>query len=287
MIITPTSRAPSKQAPWLLLIFSLPAGRASQRVEVWRKLQRYGVLPLRSSGYLLPNTAAHQEKLEWLATAIRNYQGQASGSTSSGVRRLTGTKDKESIRASRSKDYENLLRDLKNLGTFFPSRRPTGQLARLGKRFHEITVIDFFKNPLRSRVEALLARIEESDGAAPATNKRNKTREYLNRVWITRTRPGIDRVSSAWLIHRFIDPKARFVFGDDPANHTDAIPFDMFSPQGFGHRGNDCTFETLCKHFAIRDARVRKIAQMVHDADLDDEKFGRIEAKGLDQVLNG
>ena len=209
------------------------------------------------------------------------------GSTSSGVRRLTGTKDKESIRASRSKDYENLLRDLKNLGTFFPSRRPTGQLARLGKRFHEITVIDFFKNPLGSRVEALLARIEESDGAAPATNKRNKTREYLNRVWITRTRPGIDRVSSAWLIHRFVDPKARFVFGDDPANHTDAIPFNMFSPQGFGHRGNDCTFETLCKHFAIRDARVRKIAQMVHHADLDDEKFGRIEAKGLDQVLNG
>jgi len=287
MGVTHTTGEQSRHSPWLLLVFSLPASRASQRVEVWRKLQRYGVLPLQSSGYVLPNAPANQEKLEWLATAIRNYKGQASVVQVQAFDDLPEQKIKNLFVQARSKDYENLLRDLKKLVALSPSRRPTGQLARLGRRFHEITVIEFFKNPLRSRVEALLARIEESDGAAPATNKRNKTRQYLNRVWITRTRPGIDRVSSAWLIRRFIDPKARFVFADDPANHPDAIPFDMFSPQGFGHRGNDCTFETLCKHFAIRDARVRKIAQMVHDADLDDEKFGRIEAKGLDQVLNG
>jgi len=287
MGVTHTTGEQSRHSPWLLLVFSLPASRASQRVEVWRKLQRYGVLPLQSSGYVLPNAPANQEKLEWLATAIRNYKGQASVVQVQAFDDLPEQKIKNLFVQARSKDYENLLRDLKKLVALSPSRRPTGQLARLGRRFHEITVIDFFKNPLRSRVEAVLARIEESDGAAPAINKKNKTREYLNRVWITRTRPGIDRVSSAWLIRRFIDPKARYIFGDDPASHSDAVPFDMFSPQGFGHRGNDCTFETLCKHFAIRDARVRKIAQMIHDADLDDEKYGRIEAKGLDQVLNG
>ena len=104
---------------------------------------------------------------------------------------------------------------------------------------------------------------------------------------MTRTRPGIDRVSSAWLIRRFIDPKARFVFGTDPNTRTEAIPFDMFCEQGFGHRGEDCTFETLQKEFSIKDTKIKRIAQIIHDADLGDEKFGRTEGEGLDKVLIG
>ena len=114
-----------------------------------------------------------------------------------------------------------------------------------------------------------------------------KLEEYQNGLWITRPRPGIDRVSSAWLIRRFIDPKARFIFGNDPGTHPDSIPFDMFVAEGFGHRGEDCTFETLCKVFSIRDSKVKHVAQIIHDADLGDEKFGRPEGQGLDQVLNG
>jgi hypothetical protein len=114
-----------------------------------------------------------------------------------------------------------------------------------------------------------------------------KAATYLKRIWMTRPRPGIDRVSSAWLVRRFIDPRARFIFAADPATHPDAVPFDMFCPQGFGHRGEDCTFESLYKQFAIRDSRVKRIAEMIHDADIGDEKFGRPEALGLDKVLNG
>jgi len=84
-----------------------------------------------------------------------------------------------------------------------------------------------------------------------------------------------------------IDPIARLIFVIDPSADLEASPFDMFHPQGFGHRGEDCTFETLRKEFAIRDPRVRRIAQIIHDADLGDEKFGRTEGLGLDQVLNG
>jgi hypothetical protein len=89
------------------------------------------------------------------------------------------------------------------------------------------------------------------------------------------------------LIRRFIDSKARFVFGTEPSIQPDAIPFDMFCAEGFGHRGHDCTFETLCKHFDIRDSSVKRIAQIIHDADLRDEKFGRPEGQGLDKVLIG
>ena len=105
-------------------------------------------------------------------------------------------------------------------------------------------------------------------------------------AWITRPRPGIDRVSSAWLIRRFIDPRAKFAFLGRRAP-AGAIPFDTFLAEGFGHRGDDCTFETLRKEFAIRDVKVVSIAEIIHDADLGDEKFARPEGLGLDRVLIG
>jgi hypothetical protein len=266
-------------------VFSLPSNRASQRVEIWRKLQRSGALALRSSGYVLPNLPANQEKLEWLATAIRDYKGQASVVQVQAFDDLPDKHLRQLFVEARSRDYQCLLRDLKKLVALSPSRRPAGRQSRLRHRLQNIVAIDFFASPLRSRVEALLARASETE-AVPRGNK-GKVAEYLNRVWMTRPQPGIDRVSSAWLIRRFVDPKARFVFGDDPASHPEAVPFDMFHPEGFGHRGQDCTFETLIKHFTLRDAKVRRMAQVIHDADLGDEKFGREEGVGLDQVLKG
>jgi hypothetical protein len=283
MPVTATLTPPT---PWLLLVFSLPAQRASQRVEVWRKLQRYGAVALRSSGYVLPNSPANQERLEWLATAIRNYRGEASVVQVHAFDDLPPDKLRQIFLQARSRDFELLQRELKKILTTPSNRRSAAALSRVRKRFQEITAIDFFQSPLRSRVETLLARADEPN----RTNTRNgkgKLSEYRNRTWITRPRPGIDRVSSAWLIRRFIDSKARFVFANDPNTHPGAIPFDMFVPQGFGHRGEDCTFETLQKEFAIRDAKVKRIAQIIHDADLNDEKFGRVEGQGLDQVLNG
>jgi hypothetical protein len=271
--------------PWLLLVFSLPAKRASQRVEVWRKLQRYGTLPLRSSGYVLPNSAANQEKLEWLAETIRSYKGQASVVQVQAFDDLPDARLRKLFLEGSSRRYERLLRELKKITSLPDSQRPARQLGRLRSAFQEIVATDFFVNPLQARVEAALARADEVETVSP--KRKAKAAEYRNRVWITRPRPGIDRVSSAWLIERFIDPKARFVFNNDPSTHPAAIPFDMFSPLGFGHREQDCTFETLCKEFVIRDGRVRRIAQIIHDADLGDGKFGRTEGVGLDQVLNG
>jgi hypothetical protein len=164
--------------------------------------------------------------------------------------------------------------------------RPARRLNRLRRRFQEIAAIYFFNSSSRGLVENLLARADE-----PLTEKgkncKRRSREYTARLWITRPRPGIDRVSSAWLIKRAIDPKARFVFGDTPSEQPQAIPFDMFVAEGFGHRGEDCTFETLCKEFAIREKGIKRIAQIIHDADLGDEKFGRAEGLGLDQTLSG
>jgi hypothetical protein len=93
-------------------------------------------------------------------------------------------------------------------------------------------------------------------------------------------------VGSAWLIRKFIDPKARFVFSAHPAKYPDAIPYDMFEAE-FSHHGDDCTFETLVRRFSISDKAVLKIAEMVHDADLEDGKFQTTACIGVDQVLKG
>lgn len=282
--MTVTSSSP---VPWLLLVFSLPTKGASQRVAIWRKLQRYGMLALRSSGYVLPNTPVNQERMEWLAAAIRTYKGQASVVQVQSFDDLPAERLQGLFVEARSRDYQKLLHEAKKLLALAPSRRPGGRLNRIRRHFLELQEIDFFANPLRAKLENLLAQADEAKTQSSGRNARAKSGEYVNRLWMTRPRPGIDRVSSAWLIRRFIDPKARFVFGTEPSAHADAIPFDMFCPQGFGHRGEDCTFETLCKQFAIRDGRVKRIAHIIHDADLGDEKFGRVEGQGLDKVLNG
>jgi hypothetical protein len=245
------------------------------------------MLALRSSGYVLPHSAINQERMEWLATAIRTYKGQASVVQVQGFDDLPAEQLKRLFMEARSRDYQKLLHEAKKLLALPPSQRPGGRLNRIRRRFLELQDIDFFGNPTRTKLENLLAQADKSESAKSARKDKRKFAEYVNRLWVTRPRPGIDRVSSAWLIRRFIDPKARFVFGTEPGVHPDAIPFDMFVSQGFGHRGEDCTFETLYKQFAIRDMTVKRIAQIIHDADLGDEKFGRAEGLGLDKVLNG
>jgi hypothetical protein len=115
---------------------------------------------------------------------------------------------------------------------------------------------------------------------------RLQRKDYRGKTWQTRPRPEIDRVGSAWLIRKFIDPEATFVFASDPPTRGDIIPFDMLEVE-FSHQGDCCTFETLTRRFAIEDKAVRKIGEMIHDADLDDAKFQRTECVGIDRVLKG
>lgn len=267
---------------WLLLTFTLPAKRASQRVEVWRKVQRYGAIPLGNSGYLLPNNPVTQERFEWLATVIRKYAGEASVVNVQSIDNLTRPQLVARFTEARNREYQELMRELQKL----PSSAASGRLSRLKTRFREIAAVDFFNSPLQRRVEDMLARADRSKAVATETIKVNP-REYAGRTWVTRPRPGIDRSASAWLIRRFIDKKARFTFAAEEDVPAQAVPFDMFHGAGFSHRGEDCTFENLQKAFHVRDKRAAVIGQMIHDADLLDGKFGRKEGFGIDEVLRG
>jgi hypothetical protein len=193
---------------------------------------------------------------------------------------------KEQFREERKPDYALLIKEIQQLK---PSAQGyQAQLTRLKRRLEEIVEIDFFDSPLQAKAEESLYKAEHPKETRRVSGKGKLSKnDYQNRVWLTRPRPGIDRVSSAWLIKRFIDDGASFTFDSDPTVHPDTVPFDMYQPAGFGHEGDKCTFETLCARFGVTEKKVRLIGQAIHDADLDDEKFGRPEGIAINQILKG
>ena len=272
---------------WLLLLFSLPTNRNTERVAVWRRLRKMGAVQIKTSTYLLPDAPAQYEQFQWLAQQIRDYGGDSTLVRAQEIEGLSKEKAMAMFNDARAKDYGELR---KALQSFIARRKKmeTGdaisELERFTRQFREIRAVDFFDSPRGHDVAMLLRRAE-----GPKRSQQLETldvKQYQGKTWLTRPRPEIDRVGSAWLIARFIDRKPKFVFASNADAIPNAIPFDMLDAE-FSHHGNFCTFETLTRRFVISDKSIAKIGEMVHDADLDDARFQRIEAVGIDRVLKG
>ena len=202
----------------------------------------------------------------------------------------------DQFRQVRQQAYTELAGELQRIQRAGASRQgPPGRrrdLARYRERFAAIERVDFFGSAGRDRVVTLLGDLEAAAPSAARgkgpqpTGGPADTGQYDGRLWVTRPRPGVDRMASAWLIRRFIDSKARFGFITDVKSAGDALPFDMFGG-GFGHDGDRCTFETLAARFAVRDPAVARLAEIVHDLDLKDGKFGAPEAPTLGITIDG
>jgi hypothetical protein len=188
---------------------------------------------------------------------------------------------------ARAKDYAALR---KSLQQFIARRKEmeaetvATELERLTRQFREIRAVDFFDSARGHDIAMLLRRAEGR--RRPRQTEILDPKLYQGKTWLTRPRPEIDRVGSAWLISKFIDRKPKFVFAPSADGVPNAVPFDMLDAE-FSHHGNHCTFETLTRRFAISERPVAKIGEMIHDADLDDAKFQRVEAVGIDRVLKG
>jgi len=272
---------------WLLLLYSLPTNRNTERVAVWRRLKKMGAVQIKTSTYLLPDEPAQYEQFQWLAKQIRDYGGDSTLVRAQEIEGLTKDNVISLFNAVRDKEYSQLRRSLQS----FIARRKkldaelaAAELERLTRQFRELRQIDFFDSARGHDIAMLLRRAE-----GPRRSRQFEVldpKQYRGKTWLTRPRPEIDRVGSAWLISKFIDPKAKFVFAPIAQAVSDAIPFDMLDAE-FSHHGNNCTFETVTKRFAISDKSVAKIGEMIHDADLDDARFQRVEAVGIDRVLKG
>ena len=272
---------------WLLLLYSLPTRQKTERVAVWRRFKKIGAIQIKTSTYLLPDEPAQYEQFQWLAQQIRDYGGESTLVRAQEIEDLTKGKVIAMFNDARAKDYGELK---KSLQSFIARRRKVdaevaaAELERLTRQFRDIREVDFFDSPRGHDLEMLLRRAE-----GPRRLRRLEildAKQYQGKTWLTRPRPEIDRVGSAWLISKFIDRKPKFVFAPTAQAVPDAIPFDMLDAE-FSHHGNYCTFETLIRRFAISDKSLVKIGEMIHDADLDDARFQRVEAVGIDRVLKG
>jgi hypothetical protein len=274
---------------WLLLLFRLPATHKTARVAIWRKLQKSGAIQIKTSTYLLPDTPAQYELFQWLAKQVTDYGGD---STLIRARQIEGLSDAKIIglfNAARDADYAAIADAIHSLSPPRPSKRDrvsTAGLERFRKTFRAIRAIDFFDAPKAHVAESLLERLAGDTSSKRSEMPRLDRAKFRARTWVTRPRPEIDRVACAWLIRAFIDPEASLKCAAEPDSISGAIPFD-YGQGEFSHHGEDCTFETLLARFGIADKALRKISEMVHDADLEDEKFRRPECVGLDRILKG
>jgi hypothetical protein len=288
-----TETSMSSSRSWLFLLFNLPAKQSSDRVRFWRRLKKFGALQLKSSTYVLPDEPVHYERFQWLAKEIVDIGGAATLVRVKDIEGMPHSAVVELFNDARSRDYDELAEPLnllikdsrtrkKSLGSF------ANQLQKLKGRFEEIRDIDYFQS---SRGEDLHRLFQKAESLGlpvkrPEPKERLRIEDYRSKLWITRPRPEIDRVGSAWLIRKFIDPGAKFVFANNPSETPEAIPYDMFEVE-FSHHGDCCTFETFIERFGIRDRAVRRLAELIHDADLEDDKFHRPEGFGVEQIFKG
>ena len=235
-------------------------------------------------------------RLEWIKREIVGGGGQAIVLVARAPDVGTDDDVVRAFRAARSRDFEALAADAKKLlraasqsSANRASRQVTQGVRRLRERFNEKAAIDFLGAPGRNDVAELLEKLDRLTGRTRTMDRARsdvvKTATYHDKEWITRPRPGVDRMSSAWLIRRFIDPNAHFVFGE-PGSAPAAVPFDTYEAE-FGHHGANCTFETLCNRFAITDPCVRHIGRIVHDIDLKETRFEEAETPTVSRIVDG
>ena len=285
---------------WLLLIHQLPPVPAYLRVKTARQLQKIGAVAVKNSVYVLPNTDSAHETFAWLGKEIAAGGGEATLCESSFVGGTSNEAVEALFHAARGRDYQDLANEIraaiKPLGKsarILEARRAAADsaLARFRRRLGEIVELDFFGAPGREATTSLLASMEERlrqpVGDAPPP-KDVAPRRVKGAVWVTRKGVHVDRIASAWLIKRFIDrdAKLKFVPAKGYAPQSDELRFDMFEAE-YTHEGDSCTFEVLAQRFQISDAAVAAIAEVIHDIDVHDGKYGRAETPGVDRLING
>ncbi len=294
---------------WVLLIHQLPPKPTNLRVRIWRKLQKLGAVAIKNSVYVLPATEKSHEHFQWLKQEIESAGGEASVFKAASVEGATDQEIIAVFRKARDDEFAVIAADFDGLtGAIREQSRgkhlSAGRLAaheseidRLHGELERVAGNDFFNATGRAAAFAAFARCQKELRAAQgptASSTSPETRsgkldvaKYQGQRWVTRRNLHIDRLASAWLIKQFIDKRPRFYFVAEGETIEGAIPFDMFGAE-FTHHGEDCTFETMLKRFGLNENKpLRQIAEIVHDIDLKDDKFHRLEAAGLNAVIDG
>jgi hypothetical protein len=281
---------------WLLLIHQVPNSPAYLRVKMWRRLQKIGAVAVKNAVYVLPRTDQSSEDFHWVAREILEAGGDASVCEATFIEGITTNELIELFRAARDSDYRELMEEIKELREELRTAEKAGEawasgmvgrVSRLRQRLTEIQTIDFFSAAGGKLAETLVSEMEARVRTAPIHKAQQRPGSYAGRTWVTRKGVHVDRIASAWLIRRFVDPNPRFKFvaakGYRP--EPDELRFDMFDAE-FTHEGDLCTFEVILERLNIGDNALRRIAEIIHDIDLKESRFSRPETAGIALIVN-
>jgi hypothetical protein len=288
---------------WLLLIHQLPPKPAYLRVKIWRRLQGLGAIAAKNSVYVLPAGEQTLEDFQWLLREIEEGGGEGMICEANLVDGLSDQEVRGLFDAARDAEYEEIARELRVLtselkerNAVLPERKAEAknQVVRLRRRFSEVSAIDFFSATGRMTVDALLSELEARLTETPGDEEIKEAQmtklaeDLKGKTWVTRRGVHVDRIACAWLIRRFIDPKAgfKFIAGRDYEAKPGELRFDMFKGE-VTHEGDMCSFEVLLARTGMDDPALRAIAEIVHDIDLKDSKFGREQTAGIAHVVAG
>src|SRR5215831_4177827 len=283
---------------WLLLIHQLPAKPAYARVKVWRRLQALGAVTVKGGVYALPANPETQEDFAWLAREIVDDGGEAMVCEAALVEGLDDHEMQGLFDQARDEDYARIATEAREIATRHSEEASDRELAeiasqvtRLRKQFDAVVAIDFFGANGRLAAQGLVSGLEanlQKEDAVTAAEPAPAPGPLANRTWVTRKGVQVDRIASAWLIHRFIDKEAHFKFVPSSGYQPEPgeLRFDMFEGE-FTHRGDRCTFEVLLGHASLSDPALGAIGEIVHDIDLKDDKYGRAETAGVKSLIAG
>jgi len=280
---------------WVVFSYSLPSrASSSPRVALWRRLQRSGAITPKAGVYVLPDRDECVEAFQWLAQEVQQAKGEA---VVMRVERFEGLTDPQIIELFRDScrkkysDIESEAADVeKAIHATQKSKNNSGTLERLEKlrkKYAEVAQVDFFESAEGAGIALQIRNIQQAlrQGAASDPTVASVTlSEYRDKRWVTRPRPHVDRLGCAWLIRRFIDPKAEIRYATDPG--PDEVTFDMRGAE-FGHTGDLCTFETMISAFSLKEPALRLVAEIIHDIDIRDGRYARPEIGGIDIILKG
>jgi hypothetical protein len=288
-----------RSATWLLLLHQIPPTPPYFRAKVMRRLTQLGALPVKKSAYLLPESSETMEDFQWLAKEIRKEGGEAWIFSARAVAGLSDHELKESFRELRADDYRVLaeearayLAELRDGGDEAKTRLAASgresEWERLQRRHREVAKIDFFGAPHHAELEVIMTAIEKTMSPPKRARDEGPMAGFRGRTWVTRAGVRIDRIASAWLVRRYVDLAAQFVLVDPTTYVPRAgdVRFDMFEGE-FTHDGDRCTFEVLLDRAELDDPALRVLAEIVHDVDCKDGKFGRPEAAGVASLVEG
>src|SRR5215468_7462888 len=272
---------------WLLLIHQLPPEPAYLRVKVWRQLQSLGAVSLKNAVYALPSRDDTREDFQWLLRTIVAGGGEGTVVEARIVDGFTDQELEALFQAARDADYQAIAEEARALAAMLDKPKkgkdpvPEAQAAvrRLRRRLAATFALDFFSASGRETADGLVSALEarlSEKLPAPESEAPPAADTFKHRTWVTRQGVHIDRIACAWLIRRFVDAEAKFKFvaGKSYAPVPGELRFDMFEAE-FTHEGDRCSFEVMLERFGLRDAALGAIAELVHDIDLKDAKFGR------------